>query len=980
MGDDDYADTEYSNYVSSTVGAEREMFIFTITYLIVLVVLLGPLVCIGRKWKKHRKLRKARKILKAELASTIATPYVLSQTDSMIDTARKRIEREKGRPETLQKGTTAVVGGDFEPSVVEGEEDTLLETFLDEIFDQEEIDEKPKVMEKISHEDENGTPDGQVVELYEMTAFGAKNAIRKRNFNKVNYQIDDEEEDELPKDAFDQYYVAHEEEDEEEDFIKGNRDGLYSPPSDSLFDDTIRGCQTLRLVVGCNKECRKIFRVALPSTFSSISSACLSAMTSAMVAYNFGSEAYTAYAMVGAFLGISDSFVSGIGAAESTLTAQAIGMGNTFMAGQYAQLTCVLYILLAVPTYAVWIYAAPRLMLFMGLGEDVANIASSYVIYSVVSYLINGVSECLDTLLWSADYGTSMTIIDTIFHCIYVAAIAVAVYYFDTSDLNVIAYIGIVYGIVYGIFIYYFTKSKGWLDPFYKGLFRNFALKNWKLVRGVMKMAIPSFIGSFLSYGEWEIFTFFAAYMGPGEVAAWSILGAIWGVFEYAPAGFETAAEIRVAFHLGNGNPGMAKVAAYKNLLYATIWATLVTIFFYYSADTIITYFTADETLIVMLQELVTLISAGNVLMAVGSVAYSILTAQSRVKLATKITFVCSWCINIPLACYWVFRRNYGLDSIVAALIIGYATSEIALLYVVFSSNWAKISKKVMKSGECFVDDTKEDESSLDVFVDDPIGTYKSPTPMVMKTGKRVEKSAHDMKESEAGLDVFMDEFIGTGKSVKESAVEAELDVSLVVLSEAGLDVFMDELSGTDKSPTPLAMKTSEWVDLVMKTSERVDESAHTVKESTYKSPTPLVMKTGERVEESAHDVKESGAGLDIFMDKAIGTYKSPTPLVTKIGEWVETSGIPLKESELGLDVSLDESIECVQESAHDTKESGAVPDVSVDDSIGTYKSAHATEESGAAPDVSVDDSIGTYKSLTPTPSLVPMSFLSKPP
>jgi Na+-driven multidrug efflux pump len=156
---------------------------------------------------------------------------------------------------------------------------------------------------------------------------------------------------------------------------------------------------------------------------------------------------------------------------------------------------------------------------------------------------------------------------------------------------------------------------------------------------------------------------------------------AIWSVFEYAPSGFGTAAEIRIAFHLGNGNPVMAKVAAYKNLFYATIWATLVTVVFFFSADKIINYFTADATLIVMLQELVTLISAGNVLMAVGSVAYSILTAQSRVKLATKITFFCSWCINIPLASYWVFRRNYGLDSIVAALLIGYATVEIALLY-----------------------------------------------------------------------------------------------------------------------------------------------------------------------------------------------------------------------------------------------------------------------------------------------------------
>jgi hypothetical protein len=115
------------------------------------------------------------------------------------------------------------------------------------------------------------------VELYETTAWGVKNALRKRKCNHVKNQIDDEEEDKLPQDAFDQYYAAHEE--DEEDFDKTNRDVVYSPPIDSLLDETIRGWHTFRLVIGCNKECRKIFKLALPSTFSSISSAFLSAIS-----------------------------------------------------------------------------------------------------------------------------------------------------------------------------------------------------------------------------------------------------------------------------------------------------------------------------------------------------------------------------------------------------------------------------------------------------------------------------------------------------------------------------------------------------------------------------------------------------------------------------------------------------------------------------------------------------------------------------
>jgi hypothetical protein len=42
MGDNDN-DNGYNNYVSSTVEAEREMFIATVSYLIILVLSLGPL-------------------------------------------------------------------------------------------------------------------------------------------------------------------------------------------------------------------------------------------------------------------------------------------------------------------------------------------------------------------------------------------------------------------------------------------------------------------------------------------------------------------------------------------------------------------------------------------------------------------------------------------------------------------------------------------------------------------------------------------------------------------------------------------------------------------------------------------------------------------------------------------------------------------------------------------------------------------------
>jgi Na+-driven multidrug efflux pump len=73
--------------------------------------------------------------------------------------------------------------------------------------------------------------------------------------------------------------------------------------------------------------------------------------------------------------------------------------------------------------------------------------------------------------------------------------------------------------------------------------------QNTNAVKYVLKTAIPLSIGSLLEYGEWEALTFFAAFLGPAEVAAWGILEAIWDLFESATEGLSEAGSIRLAFH-----------------------------------------------------------------------------------------------------------------------------------------------------------------------------------------------------------------------------------------------------------------------------------------------------------------------------------------------------------------------------------------------------------------------------------------------
>ena len=105
-------------------------------------------------------------------------------------------------------------------------------------------------------------------------------------------------------------------------------------------------------------------------------------------------------------------------------------------------------------------------------------------------------------------------------------------------------------------------------------------MKNWEAVWLVLRTAAPMSIGNILLTVEWEMLAIFAAYQGANQVAAWGIVGTIWGILEYATDCVAEAGEIRVAKLLGNGNPRLAKLSAYKCLFLGNVFASFMSVGF----------------------------------------------------------------------------------------------------------------------------------------------------------------------------------------------------------------------------------------------------------------------------------------------------------------------------------------------------------------------------------------------------------------
>jgi len=149
---------------------------------------------------------------------------------------------------------------------------------------------------------------------------------------------------------------------------------------------------------------------------------------------------------------------------------------------------------------------------------------------------------------------------------------------------------------------------------------------------------------------EWEVLTLFAATMGPAEVATWATIAFIWDFFESMTMAIGDASEVRVAYQLGKGRPGMAKLSGYKSMYFAFIMAVLGSAIFLSMKNFLPSLLTKDATIQFMLSDLFPLIALSNVSMTVGMVAWTVVGGQGRYDLATKTAAACSFLVTFPIA------------------------------------------------------------------------------------------------------------------------------------------------------------------------------------------------------------------------------------------------------------------------------------------------------------------------------------------
>lgn len=516
---------------------------------------------------------------------------------------------------------------------------------------------------------------------------------------------------------------------------------------------SVRSSSVLQQVLAWDSETRKILRLAIPYTISALTTSVFSNTCLILVSMHLGVKSVAAYALVQVLCGLSDGVLQAPIYACTTLCAQAVGAGNPTLAGNRIQLAIVLYMVLQVPVILFWWFCTYHdlsfgcttlyyyleypfcavcsnhvsrhiflrtnnfsfhshirtricadmyeTILFLEWGDTaIAQDAQDFVRVYIFSYTFGGLSSAVWQLLEVTGHAADGTIINTIWGATNVLLIAGRLMWWNSNNKTAVtlADVAWIYNGTSVLFIgltLAIATGRGWLTPFWKGLIGSTAIHNPVAVRSMLRQAIPLAASSFLSNAEWAVLTLLASCLGPAEVAAWALLGSIWDVFYSVTAGIGDAAEIRVAFHLGNGSGRGGQISAYKSLFLGMVVASGVSLLYFSMQNRIPTWFTTDATLQKMLRELVPFVGVANLTMTFGMQCWSLIGAQGNYKYATWVSCVSSWGVCMPLAAVYVFILRLDLQGLTSAVVLGYLSTGSALSYKLLSTNWDRKARKI---------------------------------------------------------------------------------------------------------------------------------------------------------------------------------------------------------------------------------------------------------------------------------------------
>ena len=224
-----------------------------------------------------------------------------------------------------------------------------------------------------------------------------------------------------------------------------------------------------------DREMRRLVKLAVPYSASALLTGLLDIVRVAIVAQYLGTQAVAAYTLVDLLLGLSSEFFGGVIAAEGTLCSHAVGADNYKLAGQYVQISAIIYTLCLIPNIVFWLFLLDDAIRWFGFDTEVAEIGYQYGIVVLFHEWLVGMGYAYHSLLDVIDLEDWSTIIGALEELTGVIVTLVVVITRETT-LQEIGLIDLGVSLIFFVFNCWYTVYKGWMNDYLEGMVGTCAL------------------------------------------------------------------------------------------------------------------------------------------------------------------------------------------------------------------------------------------------------------------------------------------------------------------------------------------------------------------------------------------------------------------------------------------------------------------------------------------------------------------------
>jgi putative MATE family efflux protein len=213
-----------------------------------------------------------------------------------------------------------------------------------------------------------------------------------------------------------------------------------------------------------------------------------------------------------------------------------------------------------------------------------------------------------------------------------------------------------------------------------------------KLLKSIVTIAWPATLQFIISSCSWIILARLVAETGGTSALAGYQIALRNFVFFILPAwGLSNAAATLVGQNLGAKNPIRAEESVFMTAKYSTVFMGTVMFVFVFLAEPIIRIYTRDSAVIHFGTLAMRWIGSANIFYGMGMVMIQALNGAGDTRTPTRISFICFWLFQIPLA--YILAVSFQLKATGTFIAIPVAETALALMawYYFKKGNWKSI-------------------------------------------------------------------------------------------------------------------------------------------------------------------------------------------------------------------------------------------------------------------------------------------------